>query len=66
MSPEILIVRDRHGFRLLHGYLHLTSTLMLADEARVHVRNDGEVRIVKGRHGFLVSKGRHQWVLLCR
>jgi hypothetical protein len=65
MSPDILIVRDKDGYRLLHGYLHLTSVLMLTDEARIQVKNDGEVKIVRSAQGYLVNKGGRQLPLLC-
>ena len=47
MSPDILIVKDRGGYRLLHGYLHLENSLNMAKEILVEVQGEGQVRIVK-------------------
>jgi hypothetical protein len=47
MSPDILIVKDGGGFRLLHGYLRLENALNMAKEILVEVKGEGLVRIVK-------------------
>ena len=47
MSPDILIVKDRGGYLLLHGYLHLENSLNMAKEILVEVQGEGQVRIVK-------------------
>jgi hypothetical protein len=47
MSPDILIVKDGNGYRLLHGYLHLENSLNMAKEILVEVKGEGQVRIVK-------------------
>ena len=56
MSPDILIVRYSEGYRVLHGHLHLASVLSMSDEVLVEAKDEGKVKIVKTRIGFLVSK----------
>jgi hypothetical protein len=56
MSPDILIVRDGDGYRLLHGHLHLASILSMAGEVSVDVKGDGKVSIVKTRTGLQVTR----------
>lgn len=56
MSPDILIVRDGDGYRVLHGHLHLATQLSLSKEIFVDVKDEGKVRIVKTRNGFIADK----------
>lgn len=55
MSPDILIVREGDGYRLLHGHLRLANVLLLSDEVVVEVKGEGEVKIVKTRNGYVVG-----------
>lgn len=58
MSPDILIVREGDGYRLLHGHLRLANVLLLSDEVAVEVKGEGMVKILKTRNGYVVgSKG---------
>ncbi len=57
MEPEIWIVRDGGTYRLLHGYLHLMGALAMAREVIVHVKNEGPIKVVRGRGGFLAGAG---------
>lgn len=56
MIPDILIVRDGDGYRLLHGHLRLANVLSSAGEVAVEVHGEGKVRIVKTRSGYVVGK----------
>ena len=56
MNPDILIVRDNDGYRVLHGHLHLASVLSMSDEVLVDVPGGGKVKIVKARHGLLAKR----------
>lgn len=60
MSPDILIIRDGDGYRLLHGYLHLASTLAMTNEVFVEIENEGKVRVVKTPTGPLVEQDRRR------
>lgn len=56
MSPDILIVREGDGYRLLHGHLRLASVMATADEVALDVPGDGKVRIIKTRTGYVIGK----------
>jgi hypothetical protein len=56
MSPDIVIVRDGDGYRLLHGHLRLANVMRTSDEIAVEVRGEGKVRIVKTHNGYVVGK----------
>lgn len=56
MSPDVLIVRAANGYRVLHGYLRLTSLLDLSNEAEVDASGEGKVKVVKTREGILVEE----------
>lgn len=56
MSPDILIVPEADGYRLLHGHLRLASVLGTSDEVAVDVPGEGQVRILKTPAGFVVGK----------
>lgn len=64
MSPDILIVRDGDGYRVLHGHLHLASELSMFNEVVVDARGEGKVHVVKTRSGFLVGKDGQRLPLL--
>jgi hypothetical protein len=56
MSPDIVIVREGDGYRLLHGHLRLATALGQAGEVEVDVRGDGIVKIVRVRNNFEVRR----------
>jgi hypothetical protein len=56
VTPEILIVREDNGYRLLHGQLHLTSALCLAPSVKVKVSGEGEALVYWDRRAILVEK----------
>ena len=56
MSPDILIIRDGDGYRVLHGHLHLATQLSMSSEVFVDVKDEGKVRIVKTRNGFVAGQ----------
>ncbi|MDB5841800.1 MAG: hypothetical protein JWQ23_3752 [Herminiimonas sp.] len=56
MSPDIVIIRESDGFRLLHGHLHLAIALDMHDEVKIDVKGEGEIQVLKTRQGFFVSK----------
>lgn len=59
MSPDILIVREGDGYRLLHGHLRLASLLGTTNQVAVDVPGEGRVSIVKTRTGYVVGKDAH-------
>jgi hypothetical protein len=64
MSPDIVIVRDGEGYRVLHGHLRLATVLSLRNEVFVDVKDEGKVRIVKTRNGYFVGKDGQRLPLL--
>ncbi|CAN5397658.1 hypothetical protein BH11PSE11_BH11PSE11_14210 [soil metagenome] len=58
MSPDILIIRDDEGYRLLHGHLHLIHKLTLAEDKQVYVdvKDEGTVKVVKTSAGLIVER----------
>ena len=64
MNPDILIVRDGDGYRVLHGHLHLASALSNSSEVVVDARDEGKVKVVKTRTGFLVGQDGQRLPLL--
>ncbi|MEN3296009.1 MAG: hypothetical protein V7642_5262 [Burkholderiales bacterium] len=55
MSPDILIVRDGNGYRVLHGHLRLATQLSVRDEVVVEAKDEGKVRIVRTRNGYFAG-----------
>jgi len=57
MSPDILIIREGDGYRLLHGHLHLVSELRMSNAVFVEIKDEGKVRIAWTGGGFFVGEG---------
>lgn len=55
MSPDILIIYDSEGYRLLHGHLHLAVLLGDSDKTAVEVKGHGTVLISRRRSGLVVE-----------
>ncbi len=64
MSPDILIVRDADGYRVLHGHLRLASQLGMHKQIVIDVQGEGQVCVIKTRGGFLISKDGQRTPLL--
>lgn len=47
MNPDIVIVREGDGYRLLHGHLRLATELGRTGEVDVDVRGEGRITIVR-------------------
>jgi hypothetical protein len=56
MNPDIWVVRDGDGYRLLHGHLHLAVEMAKESAVYVDIRNEGEARIVKTSGGYAVER----------
>jgi hypothetical protein len=57
VNPDIVIVRDGDGYRLLHGHLRLANILRASEEIQVDVRGEGTVKVAKTRNGYVVDSG---------
>jgi hypothetical protein len=55
MTPEILLVRQRDGFRVLHGHLHLASVMNQVNEVIVEVSGEGKFKAIKTNEGILID-----------
>jgi len=64
MIPDILLVRNDNGYRILHGHLHLASIMMASEEVVVDVSGEGKVKIVKTSHGPLIENEHERLPLL--
>ena len=64
MSPDILVVKGNNGYRVLHGYLHLTNMLRLYGEAIAKARGEGKVKLVKAKDGIWVEEAQQKLPLL--
>ena len=64
MSPDILIVRESDGYRVLHGHLHLVNALSMSNEVTVDASGEGKVKVVKTGSGYLVDQDNRRLPLL--
>ena len=55
MSPDILIIYDSGGYRLLQGHLHLAVLLGHLDRVTVEVKDHGAILVSRTRHGLVVE-----------
>lgn len=55
MTPDILIIHDNTGYRLLHGHLHLAMALSSSGQAAVEVQDVGTVLVSRTRHGLVIE-----------
>lgn len=47
MNPDIVVVKEGDGYRLLHGHLRLATELGRTGEVDVEVRGEGKITIVR-------------------
>lgn len=65
MDDEILLVRDGEGYRVVFGYLRLSTVLTMAREVSVNVKGEsGLAKIVRTEVGLHVTKDNRQLPLL--
>ena len=64
MNPEILVVRQSNGYRVLHGHLHLASIMTATNEAIVEASGEGKVKVVKTPDGMLIGVENRRFPLL--
>jgi len=64
MDTEVLLVKEKLGYRLLHGVLHLINGLRQSDEMTAVASGEGKVKVVKTKDGILVGDGRQKMPLL--
>ena len=64
MNPEILLVRNDNGYRILHGHLHLATVMSTSNETIVDASGEGKVRVIKTPEGTLIENGQRRMPLL--
>jgi hypothetical protein len=64
MTPNILIVREGAGYRILFGVLHLVSALSMSKEVFAEATEEGQVRIVRTPSGMVVDRNGQQLPIL--
>ena len=64
MSPDILVVRNGDGYRVLHGYLHLASALSMSNEAIVEASGEGQLKAIRTQSGILIGEENRRLPLL--
>jgi len=64
MTPEILLVRQSDGYRVLHGHLHLASVMSTSGEALVEASGEGKVRVTKTSDGIVIGDKHRRLPLL--
>ncbi|MDR3481140.1 MAG: hypothetical protein P4L91_10540 [Burkholderiaceae bacterium] len=64
MAPEILLVRQRDGYRVLHGHLHLASVMSTLGEAMVEASGEGKVKVSKTADGIVIGDQHRRLPLL--
>jgi hypothetical protein len=64
MAPEILLVRQRDGYLVLHGHLHLASVMSTLGEAMVEASGEGKVKVRKTTDGIVIDDKHHRLPLL--
>ena len=63
MSPEILIVRNGDGYRVLHGHLRLASELHRSNEATAQASGEGKVKVIKTPGGIFIDEKNRRFPL---
>lgn len=53
--PDILLVRNDDGYRILHGHLRLATILSTSSEAIADASGEGKVKILKTPDGTLIQ-----------
>jgi hypothetical protein len=56
MSPNIVIIRDGNGYRLMHGHLRLANMLHATNEILLDIKGEGQIRVMKTRDGYQIGK----------
>jgi hypothetical protein len=64
MQPEILLVRQGDGYRILHGHLHLVNSLSQTGEALADASGEGKVKLFKTPSGIMIGNDNKNLPLL--
>jgi len=65
MDLNILLVKERNGYRVMYGHAHLSAALKAANEVFVDVQwEEGKARIFRTAEGLQVAKDSRRLPLL--
>jgi hypothetical protein len=56
MAPDILLVREGGGYRILHGHLRLANALNTCDEILVETKGQGKIKVIKTASGLIAGQ----------
>ena len=57
MEPNILLVKERHGYRVMYGHTHLSEVLKVKNEVFVEVKwEQGQAKVFRTPNGLQVAK----------
>lgn len=65
MDPNILLVKERHGYRVMYGHTRLSEVLKETNEVYVEVKwEQGQAKVFRTPNGILVAKDSRNLPLL--
>lgn len=65
MDSDILLVKERNGYRVMYGHLRLHEVLKVTDEVFVNVKwEEGKAKVFRTANGLLVAKDSRHLPLL--
>lgn len=65
MDPNILLVKERNGYRVMYGHARLSEVLKVADEVFVDVQwEEGQAKVFRTADGLQVAKDSRHLPLL--
>lgn len=65
MDPNILLVKERNGYRVMYGHTRLSEVLQVADEVFVDVQwEQGKAKVFRTADGLKVAKDSRHLPLL--
>lgn len=65
MDPNILLVKERNGYRVMYGHTRLSEVLKVTDEVFVDVQwEEGKAKIFRTADGLQVAKDSRHLPLL--
>jgi len=57
METEIVIAREKDGYRVMHGHLRLTALMSENTEIILNVQGTGDVKVKRTPTGYAVYDG---------
>lgn len=65
MGPDILLVKERNGYRVMYGHSRLSEVLKVNNEVFVEVKwEQGKAKVFRTPNGWVVAKDSRHLPLL--